>query len=120
MYVYSVCMLYLSWSLLYVYFLYYIADIIRKHYSKLCQSISVDYEKSISKLLQLKLLSDHGLELIYSAENKNAAVIGILIVGCSDKNILTFCDLMDELIEIPTLKYVVEELRHGKKNYVCS
>ena len=101
-------------------FLYYIADIIRKHYSKLCQSIPMDYEKSISKLLGLKCLSDHGLELIYSAENKNAAIIDVLIISCSDKNILTFCDLMDELIETPTLKCVVEDLRHGKKNHVCS
>ena len=100
-------------------FLYYITDIIRKHYSKLCQSIPMDYKKSISKLLELKLLSDHGLELIYSAENKNAAIIGVLIIGCSDKNILTFCDLMDELIETPTLKCVVEDLRHGEKKYVC-
>ena len=101
-------------------FLHYITDIIRKHYSKLCQSIPMDYEKSISKLLELKLLSDHGLELIYSAENKNAAIIGVLITSCSNKKILTFCDLMDELIETPTLKSAVEDLRHGKKNYVCS
>ena len=73
----------------------------------------MDYEKSISKLLELKLLSDHGLELIYSAENKNAAIIGVLIISYSDKNILTFCDLMDELIQTATLRCVVEELRHG-------
>ena len=79
----------------------------------------MDYEKSISKLLELKLLSDHGLELIYSAENKNAAIIGVLIISFSDKHILIFCDMMDVLIETPTLKCVVEVLRHGKKNYLC-
>ena len=80
----------------------------------------MDYEKSISKLLELEILPDNVLELIYSAENKNTAIIDVLIIACSDEHILTFCDLIDELIETPTLKCVVEELRHGKKNYVCS
>ena len=116
MYIYICIEVY--YSLLYECSLHYIVDIIRKHYSKLCQSIPMDYKKSISKLLELEVLPDNVLKLIYSAENKNAAIIDVLIIGCSDKHILTFCDLMDELIEAPTLKCVVEELRHGKKNHI--
>ena len=94
-------------------------DNIRKHYSKLCQSIPTNYEKSVSKLLEINIISDHGLELIYSAKNKTAAIIDVLIIGCSDKPVLAFCDLIDLLIENPTLKCVVENLRHGKNLDTC-
>ena len=90
--------------------------------SKLYQSIPTNYEKSVSKLLEINIISDHGLELIYSAKNKTAAIIDVLIIGCSDKPILAFCDLIDLLIENPTLKCVVENLRHGKNldTYICT
>ena len=99
-------------------FLNYVIDVVRKHYSKLCQSIPMDYEKSISKLLELDIVPDNVLEVIYSAENKRMAIINVLILGCSNEHILTMCDIMEELIETPALKSVIEELRHGKKLHV--
>ena len=64
---------------IYLHVAIYFLDIIKKYYNKLYQSIPLDYEKSISKLLHLNLLTDDALELIYSTENKNETIINILI-----------------------------------------
>ena len=75
----------------------------------------MDYEKSISKLLELEILPDNALDLIYLSKNKNEMIINILIAaGCANEDLLMLCDVVEKLIETPALTVVVEEFRQGK------
>jgi len=105
-----------------VLYLKYHTDIIRKHYTALCKAIPSNYERSINILLEMDVLPDEGIEFLYSCSadhNRKEAIIDIVIVAFANReNLLSFCNVVEVLIENPSMKHVTDEIRHGKNEYM--
>jgi len=104
--------------------LYLLLDIVRKHYHGLCKAISDDVERCVAVLLELDILPDEGIDYLYSCtttSSKKEAIIDMLIVAfVNQESLLPLCDVVEALIEDPSMKVVVQALRHGEKCTICN
>ena len=100
-----------------VYNFTHFVGIIRKHYYNLCESMPSDHMKSITILLQLKVLHDKALQSICSCPtvgSKNELILDTLIFVCAqDGDFLLLCDMLQALSEEAAMNEAVEAFRNG-------
>ncbi|XP_065911500.1 uncharacterized protein [Dysidea avara] len=88
-------------------------EIIGRYYHRLCQCIPSDYDRSINKLLRMNLFNSNAFESIYSTDNKNEAIVDLLIVcSASVQDCTVLCEVLQKLIEDDTHKAVIETLKY--------
>ena len=85
------------------------------------KAISNDIERCVAVLLELDVLPDEGIDYLYSrntTSSKKEAIVDMLIVAFVNReSLLPLCDVVEALIEDPSMKVVVQALRNGKKQY---
>ena len=90
---------------------------LKRNYIRLCHCLPRDYKKTINKLNQLLSLSDNcqnHLASLPSADVANQEIITFLIsVLRSDTDALSFCDIVEQLVDEKPSKNVIESLRNG-------
>ena len=104
-------MLFPAYILLHVIF---VTEIIGRYYNRLCQCIPSNYGRSIDKLLGMTIFNSNAFESIYSADNKNEAIVDMLIIcSASVQDCTILCEVLEKLIEDDSHKAIIGTLKYG-------
>ena len=90
---------------------------LKKNYTRLCYCLPRDYKKTINKLNEVFSLSDSTRNHLVSSPNADVAnqeLITLLISGLrSDIDALSFCDIVEKLVDDMPSQNVIDSLRNG-------
>ena len=102
--------------------------VIKKHFGKLCDSLSNNYQKTVKRLKQLTDLAEEDMMLILSSIDDqlidpvavNQRILIYLFMNCqSCDQLMNTCTIIEELTD-PAKQLNVNNFQRGKKcSYIC-
>lgn len=95
--------------------------VLKRYYNFLWKNFPQDHLVSLGRFCKLVPLSDDIVDLIVSSSSPdegNQKLLNICVVTIvKDKALLTFCDLVDKIIDNPKLSKIMKIFRDGERPY---
>jgi len=104
-------------DLLLLFYTFVVLTVLKKNYTRLCHCLPKDYKKTINIIREIQRLPDDALNDVTNLPTVdliNEAIIVTLIISIrADLGSLSFCDIMEILVDSEHSKTAIRTLRNG-------
>ena len=105
---------------------YAVVAVLKKNFVELCRCLPKDHVETIKRLKRRVRVGDrlkHDLDLLPSIDERNGMILAIMLGPLhSDVQVLTFCDVLEDVVDNSTSKKFIHKLRSGMNGvvFVCN
>ena len=99
-----------------------VAAILKKNFASLCHCLPANHSVTVERLKRHGILGDQlkcDLDRLPTVDERNTMILVILIRPIqNDVHMLTFCDVLEDVVENNDSKKFIHNFRSGKENVV--